>query len=109
VSHCHSTFTTFARNNIYAGCQSANRRFEFHEGDQLFIRTHNETLSVVAMCVCNPDRSPVGINRCDAAPTPTGFASAHAAGNTVYGSGFGVGTTTPMRQAHARVLAIKFL
>jgi hypothetical protein len=24
---------------------------------QLFIRTHNETLSVVAMCVCNPDRS----------------------------------------------------
>jgi hypothetical protein len=26
------------------------------------------------MRVCNPDRSPVGINRCDAAPTPTGFA-----------------------------------
>jgi hypothetical protein len=26
------------------------------------------------MCVCNPDRSPVGINRCDTAPTPTGFA-----------------------------------
>jgi DNA-binding HxlR family transcriptional regulator len=24
---------------------------------------HNETLSVVAMCVCNPDCSPVGINR----------------------------------------------
>jgi len=24
----------------------------------LFIRTHNETLSVVAMRVCNPDRSP---------------------------------------------------
>ena len=30
---------------------------------QLFIRVHNETLSVVAMCVSNPDRSPVGINR----------------------------------------------
>jgi hypothetical protein len=29
----------------------------------LFIRTHNETLSVVAMRVSNPDRSPVGINR----------------------------------------------
>ena len=28
-----------------------------------FIRSHNETFSVVAMCVCNPDRSPVGINR----------------------------------------------
>jgi hypothetical protein len=32
------------------------------------------TLSVAAMRVCNPGRSPVGINRCDAAPTPTGFA-----------------------------------
>jgi hypothetical protein len=41
--------------------------------------------------------------------TSSAFASAHAAGNTVYGSGFAVGTTTPMRQAHARVLAIKFL
>ena len=28
-----------------------------------FIRAHNETLPVVAMCVCNSDRSPVGINR----------------------------------------------
>jgi hypothetical protein len=26
-------------------------------------RPHTETLSVVAMRVCNPDRSPVGINR----------------------------------------------
>jgi hypothetical protein len=31
-------------------------------------------LTVVAMCVSNEDRSPVEINRCDAAPTPTGFA-----------------------------------
>jgi len=30
---------------------------------QLFIRTHNETLSVAAMRVNNPDRSPVAINR----------------------------------------------
>jgi len=29
---------------------------------QLFIRSHNETLSVAAMCVCNPDRSPLGID-----------------------------------------------
>jgi hypothetical protein len=28
-----------------------------------FIRTHNETLSVAAMRVGNPDRSPVGIDR----------------------------------------------
>jgi hypothetical protein len=35
---------------------------------------HNETLSVVAMRVCNEDRSLIGIDGCDAAPTPTGFA-----------------------------------
>jgi hypothetical protein len=38
-------------------------RFEFQKNGQLFIHTHNETLSVAAMCICNPDRSPVGINR----------------------------------------------
>jgi hypothetical protein len=32
--------------------------FEFYKHDQLFIRTHNEMLSVAAMCVNNPDRSP---------------------------------------------------
>ena len=51
-----------------------NHRFEFQKRSQLFICAHNETLSVVAMCVCNPDYSPVGTNRWDAAPTPTGFA-----------------------------------
>jgi hypothetical protein len=30
---------------------------------QLFISLHDETLSVAAMRVCNPDCSPVGINR----------------------------------------------
>jgi hypothetical protein len=52
---------------------SKNRRFEFHKRSQLFVRTHNEALSVIAVRVRNPDCSPVGINRCDAAPTPTGF------------------------------------
>jgi len=33
----------------------------FHKRSQLFIATHDETLSV-AMCVSNPDRSPLGIN-----------------------------------------------
>jgi hypothetical protein len=42
---------------------TSNRRFDFHKSGQLFIRVHNETLAVAAMCVCNPDRSPVGINR----------------------------------------------
>jgi hypothetical protein len=27
-----------------------------------FIRTHNEPLSIIAMCVSNPDRSPVRID-----------------------------------------------
>jgi hypothetical protein len=33
-----------------------------------------KTVSVVAVCVSNPDRSPARIHGCDAAPTPTGFA-----------------------------------
>jgi hypothetical protein len=40
-----------------------NRRFEFQKRRQLFFCAHNETLSVAAMRVCNPDRLPVGINR----------------------------------------------
>jgi hypothetical protein len=44
-------------------CELANCRFQFQKSRQLFIRTHNEALSVAAMCVGNPDRSPVGINR----------------------------------------------
>jgi hypothetical protein len=39
-----------------------------------FHRPHNETLSVIAVRVCNKDRSPARIHGCDAAPTPTGFA-----------------------------------
>jgi hypothetical protein len=50
-----------------------NGRFQFHKRRQLFIRVHNETLPIIAMRVCNPDCSPFGINRCEAAPTPTGF------------------------------------
>jgi hypothetical protein len=37
--------------------------FKFNKRRQLFIGTHNETLSVAAMCVGNEDCSPVGINR----------------------------------------------
>jgi len=39
----------------------ARDSFEFQKRSQLFIRTHNETLSVVAMRVSNPDCSPVRI------------------------------------------------
>jgi hypothetical protein len=41
----------------------AGSRFELRKRRQLFIRVHNQTLSVVAVRVNNPDRSPVGINR----------------------------------------------
>jgi hypothetical protein len=34
---------------------STNRGFEFQKHDQLFIRSHNETLSIVAVCIRNPD------------------------------------------------------
>jgi hypothetical protein len=39
------------------------RQFEFQKRTQLFIGVHNETLSVVAVCVHNPDGSPLRINR----------------------------------------------
>jgi hypothetical protein len=48
---------------------SADRRFEFHKRGQLFIRTHNETLSGIAMRISNPDRSPVESIANDIAPT----------------------------------------
>jgi hypothetical protein len=46
----------------------------FQKRSQLFIHTHNETLSIVAMCVSNPDRSPRRIKSRYVTPTPTGFA-----------------------------------
>jgi hypothetical protein len=51
-----------------------NRPFQFQERSQLFIRTHNKAVSVVAMRVHNPDRSPTRIQGRNAAPTPTGSA-----------------------------------
>jgi hypothetical protein len=42
---------------------SANRQFQFQKRGQPFIRTHNETLSVAAMRVSNPDRLRLRINR----------------------------------------------
>jgi hypothetical protein len=62
-----SSFCDFRNNH-------SNRRFQFQKRSQLFIRVHNQALSVAAMRVCNPDRLPTRINRLDTAPTPTGFA-----------------------------------
>jgi hypothetical protein len=35
-----------------------NRRFKFNKRSPLFLRVRNETFPVVAVRVCNPDRSP---------------------------------------------------
>jgi hypothetical protein len=40
-----------------------NRRFQLNKRSQLLIAAHNETLSVVAVRVSNPDCLPVRINR----------------------------------------------
>jgi hypothetical protein len=47
---------------------TTSRRFKLNERRQLFICAHNETLSVIAMRVHNPDRSPLGID--GGAPSP---------------------------------------
>jgi len=38
------------------------RPFQFQKRSQFFIRTHDETPPVAAMCVSNPDCSPLTIN-----------------------------------------------
>jgi len=47
---------------------------QFQKRRQLFIGTHNETLSVVAMRVNNPGCSRLAIQSCHLARTPSGFA-----------------------------------
>jgi hypothetical protein len=57
-----STFVSEARRKSSSKLSaSADRRFQFHKCSQLFIRSHNETLSVVAMRVHNEDCSLVRI------------------------------------------------
>jgi hypothetical protein len=57
-----------------ANSPATKRRFQFNKRGQLFIGSHNETLSVSAMRISNPDCSPFAVQSCDTAPTPTGFA-----------------------------------
>jgi hypothetical protein len=52
----------------------ARDSLKFEKRSQFFVGGDDESLSVVAVCISNEDRLSVGINRCDAAPTPTGFA-----------------------------------
>jgi hypothetical protein len=44
---------------------SADYGFKFHRRRQLFIRVHNETLSIIAMRVGNEGRLPIGIRAID--------------------------------------------
>jgi hypothetical protein len=53
-------------------------QFQVPQTGHLFICTHNETFSVAAMCVSNPDRSAFAIHGGHAVPTPTGFAELSA-------------------------------
>ena len=43
--------------------------FQLNKGSQLPISLHNETLSIAAMCVNNPDRSPSKIQRLGKSPS----------------------------------------
>ena len=52
----------------------ARDSLKFEKRSQFFVGGDDESLSVVAVCISNEDRLSVGINRCDAAPTPTGLA-----------------------------------
>jgi len=39
-----------------------NCRFEFEKRGQFFICSHNETLPIIAVCISNPDSSPLRMN-----------------------------------------------
>jgi hypothetical protein len=52
----------------------ARDSLKFEKRCQFFVGGDYEPLSVIAVCISNEDRLSVGINRCDAAPTPAGFA-----------------------------------
>ena len=56
-----------------------NRPFRFQKPAQLVIRMHDETLSVAAMCVGNPDCSPATIHGRYTASTPSGLAKSISA------------------------------
>jgi hypothetical protein len=55
-----------------------NRRIDFQKSSQLFIRVRNETLSIVAMRVNDPDCSPLRVNRGEVTEAPTAFLSSES-------------------------------
>jgi hypothetical protein len=64
---------TASLEKISLACQDkfaagANGRLKFERGRQLFIRTRDETLSIVGMRVRNPDCSPASRSRTETQP-----------------------------------------
>jgi peptidase YpeB-like protein len=59
-SHVKTSTEAVAENTLYSAC--SDLRFQLHKRSPLFIGMHNEPLSIVAMCVNNPDRSPFTIH-----------------------------------------------
>jgi hypothetical protein len=51
-----------SRPALFTGSLPKPISFRFHKRSQLFIRSHNETLPVAAMRVCNPDGSSFAID-----------------------------------------------
>src|SRR6266487_587805 len=60
--------------HFWAPGKTQIRPFQFRERSQLFLRTHNETLSVVPMRIGKPDCSSLAIQSCHPAQTPSGLA-----------------------------------
>jgi len=62
VSQTQSTLQPSLRLSLalFAQQVDTNRPFQFQKRRQLFIGSHNQTPSVVAVRVNNPDRSPLG-------------------------------------------------
>jgi hypothetical protein len=56
--------------------------FEFQKRSQLFIRSHDETLSAVAVRVSNKDRPAMAIDSGKAARTPFGLAESELESKT---------------------------
>jgi hypothetical protein len=61
--HFPTYLVTHAKEKVARPLAHPNRCLKFHKGRQLFLRSHNETLSVVAVCISNEDRLPFEINR----------------------------------------------
>jgi hypothetical protein len=48
--------------DLFSQNVDTNCPFQFHKRSQLFVRVHDETLSIATVRISNPDCSPFGIN-----------------------------------------------